>query len=73
MPLRLLLQRLDESQAPGCTAHLDLASDNVPAERARHESLGAEVVRVMPSWTTLQDPAGLRYCITGRNPVTGKI
>jgi len=75
MPLRLLLQRLDEPQAsgPGCTAHLDLACDDVPAERARHESLGARIVRVMPSWTTLQDPAGLLYCITGRNPATGKI
>ncbi len=73
MPLRLLLQRLDDRQAPGCTAHLDLASDNVPAERARHESLGAEVVRVTGNWTTLQDPAGLRYCITRRNPATGKL
>jgi hypothetical protein len=75
MPLRLLLQRLDEPHLgrPGCTAHLDLACDDVPAERARHESLGASVVRVMASWTTLRDPAGLRYCITGRNPATGKI
>ena len=75
MPLRLLLQRLDEPQAghAGCTAHLDLACDDVPAERARHEALGARVVRFMPSWTTLQDPAGLSYCITRRNPATGKI
>ena len=73
MPLRLLLQRLDEPHAPGCTAHLDLACDDVPAEQARHESLGAKVVRVMASWTTLHDPAGLPYCITRRNPATGKI
>jgi hypothetical protein len=75
MPLRLLLQRLDEPCLPhaGCTAHLDLACDNVPAERARHESLGARVVRVMASWTTLRDPAGLQYCITSRNPATGKV
>jgi hypothetical protein len=76
MPLRLLLQRLDEPQArgcTGCTAHLDLACDDVPAEQARHESLGARVVRVTASWTTLQDPAGLLYCITRRNPATGKL
>jgi predicted enzyme related to lactoylglutathione lyase len=73
MPLRLLLQRLDEPEAAGCTAHLDLACDDVPAEQARHESLGAKVVRVMASWTTLLDPAGQPYCITSRNPVTGKI
>jgi Glyoxalase-like domain len=73
MPLRLLLQRLDDSSAGGCTAHLDLACDNVPAEQARHEALGAQVVRVMASWTTLRDPAGLHYCITGRDPATGTI
>jgi len=75
MPLRLLLQRLDEPCLPGvgCTAHLDLACDDVPAERARHESLGAAVVRVMANWTTLRDPAGLLYCITRRNPATGKL
>jgi hypothetical protein len=75
MPLRLLLQRLDEPNfgLSGCTAHLDLACDDVPAEIARHESLGASVVRVMTNWTTLRDPAGLLYCITRRNPATGKL
>ncbi|HUB38854.1 MAG TPA: VOC family protein [Streptosporangiaceae bacterium] len=75
MPLRLLLQRLDEplTGRPGCTAHLDLACDDVPAEQARHESLGATVVRVTAGWTTLRDPAGLLYCITRRDPATGKI
>jgi len=75
MPLRLLLQRLDEphSDRAGCTAHLDLACDDVPAEQARHESLGARVVRVTAFWTTLHDRAGLLYCITRRNPATGKL
>jgi len=74
MPLRLLLQRLDEPHSGrGCPAHLDLACDDVPGERARHESLGATVVRVMDNWTTLLDPAGLAYCITRRSPATGKI
>ena len=73
MPLRLLLQRLAGSAAGSCTAHLDLACDDVAAERARHESLGAQVVRVMANWTTLRDPAGLHYCITRRDPATGRI
>jgi Glyoxalase-like domain len=49
MPLRLLLQRID-----GATAgmHLDLASDDVPAEVVRHVGLGASVVRVTGRWTT---------------------
>jgi hypothetical protein len=73
MPLRLLLQRRDDAGADGVTAHPDLACDDVPAERWRHEALGAEVVRTMPNWTTLRDPAGLLYCITRRNPLTGTL
>jgi hypothetical protein len=70
MPLRLLLQRLDADDEREAGAHLDLACDNVPAERARHERMGAAVV-AEPSWTTLRDPAGLAYCITRRGPKTG--
>jgi hypothetical protein len=73
MPLRLLLQRLegDDERGP-CRAHLDLACDDVRAERLRHENLGAVEV-AEPSWTTLRDPAGLVYCITRRDPVTGTL
>jgi Glyoxalase-like domain len=73
MPLRLLLQRVDDEEADRCRAHLDLACDNVAAERDRHEALGAVMVRTMPNWTTLQDPAGVSYCITRRDPDTGKL
>ncbi len=72
MPVRLLLQRLDGGAGP-CRAHPDLACDNVSAEQRRHEALGARVVRVMPGWTTLTDPAGLGYCITRRDPDTGTL
>ena len=72
MPLRLLLQRLDDVPAGGSTtAHLDLASDSVAAEATRHEALGATVVRRRDAWVTLRDIAGLEYCITGRDPGTG--
>jgi predicted enzyme related to lactoylglutathione lyase len=73
MPLRLLLQRLDDNRPAPCRAHLDLACDDVPAERARHQALGAVVVREMPNWTTLFDPTGLLYCVTRRNPATGTL
>jgi hypothetical protein len=76
LPFRLLLQRTDDADGPGggaCSAHPDLACDDVAAERSRHEALGAVVVRVMPNWTTLRDPAGLAYCITRRDPGTGKL
>jgi predicted enzyme related to lactoylglutathione lyase len=71
MPVRLLLQRLGGITEVGpCRAHLDLACDDVAAERLRHESLGAVVV-AEPSWTTLSDPTGLLYCITRRDPTRG--
>lgn len=73
MPLRLLLQRLDDPAIAATRAHLDLACSDVGAERRRHESLGATVVRVTGDWTTLRDPAGLAYCITRRDPDTGTL
>jgi Glyoxalase-like domain len=72
MPLRLLLQRLDDGDGP-CRAHPDLACDDVAAERERHEELGARVVRTTGYWTTLTDPVGLAYCITSRDPGTGTL
>ncbi|WP_134764851.1 VOC family protein [Nocardioides sp. 1609] len=72
MPLRLLLQRLDEERAPGI--HLDLAADDRAAEVARHLALGA-VPAPAPAgpdrgFTVLVDPAGSSYCITDRTPGT---
>ncbi|GIF02476.1 VOC family protein [Actinoplanes siamensis] len=66
IPMRLLLQRIDAGP-PG--VHVDLACADVPAEVARHEQLGATVVRRVPgAWTTLRDPAGREYCVTARPP-----
>lgn len=66
LPLRLLLQRTGGVAAG---MHLDLACVDVPAEVARHEGLGASVVRRVPGdWTTLRDPSGREYCVTARWP-----
>jgi predicted enzyme related to lactoylglutathione lyase len=66
IPVRLLLQRVDAG--PG-GVHVDLACSDVAAEVARHEALGATVVRRVPGdWTTLRDPAGREYCVTARTP-----
>lgn len=70
MPLRILLQRLDDAQGP-VRAHLDLATSDRPAETDRHRELGARVQSTHQRWTVLQDPAGLSYCITDRDPYTG--
>jgi hypothetical protein len=73
MPLRLLLQRLDEDQPGLCRAHLDFACDNVITEQRRHELLGATRARMMPNWTTMRGPSGSEYCITRRDPFTGAL
>lgn len=67
MPIRLLLQRLEEDGGT-VQAHLDLATTDREAETSRHEALGAEVVRAHEDWTVLADPAGSPYCITDRVP-----
>jgi hypothetical protein len=73
IPLRFLLQRLDgdHEHGPG-RAHLDIACDDMTAERLRHVALGAATV-AQPSWTTLRDPTGLTYCVTRRDPATGTL
>jgi hypothetical protein len=70
MPVQFLLQRLEERD--GATrAHLDLACEDREAESERHVTLGAEVVRRTPGWTTMRDPAGREYCLTRRDPTPG--
>jgi hypothetical protein len=71
LPLRLLIQRLGQARPTG--AHLDLACADVPAAVAAHERLGATVERHERNWTVLRDPSGLRYCLTARDPHTGRL
>jgi hypothetical protein len=76
LPLRMILQRLGaDDGAVEARAHLDIAcgptAADVAAAVAAHEALGAVVVARHDRWTTLRDPAGLRYCCTVRDPVTG--
>lgn len=67
LPLRVLLHRLGEQTGPA-RAHLDLATDERYVEVTRHLDLGAEQVAEHSQWTVLEDPAGLPYCITDREP-----
>jgi len=47
----------------------DRFTRQLDAEVERHVGLGASVVRRVPGdWTTLRDPAGREYCVTGRAP-----
>lgn len=71
-PLVVLLQRTDEP-AGKVRVHLDLGTPDRPAEVARHVALGGRVLDVEEFWTVLADPAGLRYCVTDRDPATGEL
>jgi hypothetical protein len=56
----LLVQRLDDGPA---RVHVDIHTDDVNAEVARLEALGAERVRQVDFWWVLRDPAGLVFCV----------
>jgi len=70
--LRLLLQRLDEPDGP-VRAHLDLATVDREADTARHVRLGATVRDAHSFWTVLTAPGGQVYCLTDRDPATGRV
>lgn len=70
LPVHLLLQRLDD--AGPASAHLDIACPDLDAGRAWHERCGAVLVREHPAWTVMRDPAGGVYCLTRRDPMTGR-
>jgi Glyoxalase-like domain len=68
-PLQLLVQRLgDDDGAKRARAHLDLGADDVAAEVARLEALGAHALRPGHGFVALQDPVGLAFCVTGNDP-----
>lgn len=45
--------------------HLDIESDDVPAEIARVTALGATLVEQRQGYAILRDPGGLVFCVVG--------
>lgn len=43
--------------------HLDIETDDVPAEVARLENLGAKRVAEVHSWVVMEAPTGQRFCV----------
>ncbi len=43
--------------------HLDIESDDVPAEVARVLALGATILEERRGYTILQDPSGMVFCV----------
>jgi Glyoxalase-like domain len=61
----LLVQRLDQGPA---RVHIDIHTDDLPAETARLEELGAERVQQVHSWQVMRDPAGMLFCVIPEAP-----
>lgn len=43
--------------------HIDIEADDIPAEVARLEKLGAKVVDRLERWVVMQAPTGQRFCV----------
>lgn len=43
--------------------HLDIETDNVDAEAARLEKLGAKRLKKVRSWWVMEAPTGQRFCV----------
>jgi hypothetical protein len=43
--------------------HLDIETDDIPAEVARLEKLGATVDKRLERWVVMQAPTGQRFCV----------
>lgn len=43
--------------------HLDIETDDIPAEVARLKALGATVAKELERWVVMQAPTGQRFCV----------
>ena len=53
------IQRVDHESR----VHLDIETDDIPAEVARLERLGATVDRRLERWVVMRAPSGQRFCV----------
>jgi predicted enzyme related to lactoylglutathione lyase len=53
------IQRVDHESR----VHIDIETDDIPAEVARLENLGAKVVDRLTRWVVMQAPTGQRFCV----------
>jgi hypothetical protein len=57
--LTLIVQKVDHPSR----IHLDIETDDVDAEVARLEALGARKVEQVKTWWVLEAPTGQRFCV----------
>ena len=69
-PVQLLFQRLgDDDGGTSVRVHIDLGTDDIAAEVARIEALGAQRTPYEgEGWVQLTDPGGMPFCVTHNKP-----
>ena len=66
--LHIEVQKVDHPSR----VHLDIEADDIDAEAARLETLGAKKVKVVHRWWVMEAPTGHRFCIVRmRHPERG--
>ena len=63
----LMIQKVDHPSR----IHLDIESDNLEAEVARLEALGAKRIGFVKRWWVMEAPTGQRFCVV--NPQRGPL
>jgi predicted enzyme related to lactoylglutathione lyase len=53
------IQRVDHESR----VHIDIETDDIPAEVARLEKLGATVNKQLERWVVMRAPSGQRFCV----------
>ena len=53
------IQRVDHPSR----VHVDIETDDIPAEVRRLEGIGATVVNVLERWVVMEAPTGQRFCV----------
>ena len=53
------LQRVEHESR----VHLDIETDDIDAEVARLDKLGATIFKRMDRWVVMQAPSGQRFCV----------
>ena len=57
--LSVQIQRVDHESR----VHIDIETDDIPAEVARLEKIGATVDKRMDRWVVMRAPTGQRFCV----------
>ncbi len=64
----LLIQKVEHESR----VHLDIETDDIDAEVARLEQLGAKRIERVKRWVVMEAPSGHRFCVVSRQrPVFG--